>query len=151
MKIRRIVRSLKPHNAATSLTVKVWDVETGRELHTLRGRNNVAVSEDGRIALSRSADDRLKVWDVETGRKVRILGGHTSPVVNVAMSRDGQRAVSAFKNKRLKVWDVETGALVLTFTLDAKATCCAFIGDAQLVAADEDGYLHFLRLEKPEC
>ena len=52
-------------------TLKVWDVESGRELRTLQGHsgkvNGVAVSADGRRAVSASEDKTLKVWDVEAG------------------------------------------------------------------------------------
>ena len=49
----------------------MWDVETGRALRTLEGHtdwvNGVAVSADGRRAVSASEDRTLKVWDLDTG------------------------------------------------------------------------------------
>jgi WD40 repeat protein len=46
----------------------VWDVESGRELRTLEGHSNlvsgVAVTPDGKLAVSASWDKTLKVWDV---------------------------------------------------------------------------------------
>jgi WD40 repeat protein len=52
-------------------TLKVWDVETGRELRTFAGHTHgvrgVALSVDGRRAVSGSDDHSVKVWDVETG------------------------------------------------------------------------------------
>jgi WD40 repeat protein len=45
--------------------------QTGRELRTLAGHSGyvygVAVSPDGRRAVSASADKTLQVWDLETG------------------------------------------------------------------------------------
>ncbi len=80
-------------------TLKVWDVESGRELRTLEGphwyRRGVAVSWDGRRAVSASWDHTLKVWDVESGRELRTLKGHTGCRHGVAVSRDGRLAVSA--------------------------------------------------------
>ena len=74
-------------------TLKVWDLEAGRELRTLAGHshcvNSVAVSADGRRAVSASADTTLKVWDLETGRELRTLAGHSSWVYGVAVSADG--------------------------------------------------------------
>ena len=62
-------------------TLKVWDVESGRELRTLEGHTDlvsgVALSGDGRRAVSASSDGTLKVWEVESGRELRTLEGHT--------------------------------------------------------------------------
>ena len=63
-------------------TLKVWDLESGRELRTLAGHSEwvygVAVSADGRLAVSASRDKTLKVWDLESGRELRTLAGHSS-------------------------------------------------------------------------
>ena len=69
----------------------------------------VAVSGDGRRAVSASGDKTLKVWDVESGRELRTLHGHSAAVRGVAVSGDGRLAISASLDKTLKVWDVESG------------------------------------------
>jgi WD40 repeat protein len=132
----------------------VWDLESGREVRTLAGHsdvvNGVAVSADGRRAVSASDDDTLKVWDLESGRELRTLAGHSGWVYGVGVSADGRRAVSASWDQTLKVWDLETGALVTTFTCDAAARCCAFAGARRIVAGDAGGRVHFLSLELKE-
>ncbi len=51
-------------------TLKVWDLETGRQERTLEGHQHsvyaVAITPDGRRVVSGSADKTLKVWDLET-------------------------------------------------------------------------------------
>ena len=137
-------------------TLKVWEVESGRELRTLAGHTavvrGVALSGDGRLAVSASYDNTLKVWEVESGRELRTLKGHTAGVSGVALSGDGRRAVSASWDKTLKVWDLETGKVLATFTCDREARCCAFSdGGKLIVAGDEGGHVHFLRLEEPKA
>ena len=82
-------------------------------LRTLEGHsspvNGVAVTPDGRLAVSASNDHTLKVWDLESGRELRALEGHSNWVNGVAVTPDGKRAVSASRDRTLKVWDLETG------------------------------------------
>ena len=137
-------------------TLKVWEVESRRELRTLHGHSDwvtgVALSGDGRLAVSASDDQTLKVWKVESRRELRTLHGHSDWVNGVALSGGGRLAVSASDDQTLKVWEVESGALVATFTCDGATRCCALANDGKLiVAGDVGGCVHFLRLEEPKC
>ena len=69
---------------------------------------SVAVSADGRRAVSACYDEALKVWDLETGRELRMLAGHPGRVTAVSISPDGCRAVSAHSDNTLAVWDLGT-------------------------------------------
>ena len=92
------------------MALKVWDVASGRELRTLAGHTElvlaVALTPDGRLAVSASADKTLKVWDVASGQELRTLAGHTEWVLAVALTPDGRLAVSASEDNTLKLWDV---------------------------------------------
>jgi WD40 repeat protein len=82
-------------------------------LRTLVGHSNfvndVAVSADGRRAISASRDKTLRVWDLQTGHEPRVVASHLDVVSGVAMTPDGCRAVSASWDKTLRVWDLDTG------------------------------------------
>ena len=71
--------------------------------------NAIAVTPDGRRAISASQDQTLRVWDLETREELRILKGHTDSVNAIAVTPDGRRAISASQDQTLKVWDLETG------------------------------------------
>jgi WD40 repeat protein len=91
----------------------------GTELvRTLEGHsdrvNAVALTADGKRAVSASRDNTLKVWDLKSGRLLRTLEGHSRRVKGVALTPDGKRAVSASHDKTLKVWDVESGRALRT-------------------------------------
>ena len=55
----------------------------------------VALTPDGRQALTASEDFTARVWDIMSGTCERVLEGHTGWVVGVAISPDGSHAVTA--------------------------------------------------------
>jgi WD40 repeat protein len=120
-------------------------------MQTLKGHSakvsGVAITPDGRRAISASDDKTLRVWDLESGQDIRTLEGHTGSVNGVAITPDGRRAVSASLDWTLRVWDIEAGKELTVFTGDAGMLSCAFSPDCQTVASgDESGRMHFLRL-----
>jgi WD40 repeat protein len=92
----------------------------GPLLRTLTGHTDVvmavAVTPDGRRAVSASDDNTLRVWDLESGAELRTLTGHTNSVNAVAVTPDGRRAVSASDDNTLRVWDLESGEELRTLT-----------------------------------
>ena len=136
--------------------LKVWGDVSRREPLSMKlnigGAGCVALSGDGRLAVSASADNTLKIWEVESRRELRTLRGHTGWVRGVALSLDGRVTVSSSEDWTLKVWEVGSGSLLTTFTCDAPALCCTLDGDYKLiVAGDAGGHVHFLRLEEPKA
>ena len=105
-------------SASGDQTVKVWDAETGKEMHTLKGHtnrvNSVCFSPDGKQIVSASDDQTVKVWDAETGKEMHTLKGHASSVLSVCCSPDGKQLVSASRDHTVKVWDVGAGQETLT-------------------------------------
>jgi WD40 repeat protein len=90
----------------------------GALLRTLTGHLDwvqaVAITPDGKIAVSASADTTLKVWNLYTEEVA--LSGHKDWVNAVAISSDGRLAVSASEDRTLKVWDLPSGTEIRTLT-----------------------------------
>ena len=91
----------------------------------------VAVTPDGRWAISASSDRTLKVWDLATGQEERTLAGHESLVRSVAVTADGRRAISASDDGTLIVWDLATG--------QEERTLAGHEGEVWSVAVTPDG------------
>ena len=108
--------------------------------HTLTGHRElvfgVALTRDGRRAVSASKDRTLKVWDLASGEELRTLEGHSSSVYGIAVTGDGRRAVSASGDKTLKVWDLESGQALRTLEGHGREVISlALTGDERRVAS----------------
>jgi WD40 repeat protein len=96
-------------------TVRVWNVETGELVNTLRGHSgqvdNVAVLPDGHI-VSSSVDGTLRVWDLATGESAALHWDRLSEAAKVSLLPDG-RVMVAFEGGLLQASEMETGEVDL--------------------------------------
>ena len=90
-----------------------WHVRTF-EGHACSVRS-VALSPDGRYALSGSDDHTLRLWELATGTCLRTFEGHTDWVSSVALSHDGRSALSGSRDRTLRLWELATGRCLRTF------------------------------------
>ena len=87
---------------------------------TLEGHTDavdaVAVTANGRCAVSASRDHTLRLWDLSSGKTLHTLQGHSSSVTAVVVTPNGCRAVSASHDGTLRLWDLERGKEIAAFT-----------------------------------
>ncbi|KAF8921532.1 WD40-repeat-containing domain protein [Mucidula mucida] len=95
-------------------TARVWNLETGAELHCLKGhtRGVRALQFDNVKLITGSMDSTLKVWDWRRGKLIRTLTGHTAGVV--CLNFDANVLASGSVDSTIKVWNLRTGG---AFTL----------------------------------
>ncbi len=86
------------------------ELTTAKCLRVFRGHASdvvaVAVSADGRYALSGSWDMSLRFWSLTTGKCLETLKGHTHYVTSVALSADGRLALSGSRDGTIRFWSI---------------------------------------------
>ncbi len=91
-------------SAGQDATVRVWDVETGKERQRLKdptassGFEPVAVSPDGKTIAVGSWDRAIYLWDSDKGAIRTVLRGHKMGVLSLAFSPDGKTLASSSGN-----------------------------------------------------
>ncbi|MDX2228277.1 MAG: AAA-like domain-containing protein [Leptolyngbyaceae cyanobacterium bins.349] len=121
-------------------TVKLWNVQTGKEIRTITGHTDIVTSvmfsPDGKTLASASGDLTIRVWNVQTGEELQRLVGHTDIVTSVDFSPDGKTIASGSGDGTIKLWNVRNGKELRTFSghLDI-VNSVAFSPDGKTIAS----------------
>ena len=102
---------------------------------------SLAVTQDGRHAVSGSDDGSVRLWDLTRGRTLATLTGHRRPVWAVAVTADGSRAVTGSSDKSVRVWDLDTGRELAILSGHARAVWSVAVTPegSRAVSGSEDG------------
>jgi len=142
-------------SAGTDQTVRLWDLETGKLLHTLSGHGDrvtsVAFSTDSKILASASADQTVQIWDTASGKSLRSLAAVKSPILCIAFGPGTSVVAFGCADGNVRLWEVTTGKAVVLMTEGAKGkklpahrdavNSLAFAGDAKTLATVGDDRL----------
>ena len=103
----------KGKNRLTASTGKAVPLHAPKTLKKLRGHtsiiNSVAISNDGKYALTGSQDLTARWWNLETGKTLKELRGHTASIFSVAISNDGKYALTGSYDNTARWWNLKTG------------------------------------------
>lgn len=66
----------------------------------------VALSADGRRALSCDNGGRVRLWEAASGKCLRLWRGHTDKVLSVVFALDGRFALSGGTDTTVRLWRV---------------------------------------------
>jgi len=103
---------------------KVWDIESGAELQTLKGHfhaiHGIDFDLEGDRIVTASSDETAKVWDANTGKELLLLRGHTNVIGRVIFSPNSQRIATGsyaggpnLDSSSVKIWDASSGQELL--------------------------------------
>jgi len=134
-----VTKMLDNHEAITgtrSGELIIWSMRTGKTLRQLvsappsgsggtLGRRGVysepahqgevkdlAVSKDGLMLVSASADGTLKIWDLEMEKQTNTFVGHKDEVWCCTISNDNELIASGSRDRSIRLWRTQDGSNV---------------------------------------
>jgi WD40 repeat protein len=109
-------------NFIEEMTIKFWDVGTGKETRTIESKATVsafslAFLPDGKtlavggfdregVRDSNSRGAYVALWDIEEGKLRTALTGHMRGVTCISLNRDGTRLAASGLDKSVRVWEL---------------------------------------------
>jgi WD40 repeat protein len=143
--------ALAPDGRVALSGARGFDLESGEEIvdHPAHaaGAIGVAVSPDGRLAVTVDGSRAVKVWELRHGRDVRSYDWHDAGAACAAFSPDGRWVVSGGVDGSLHLWEVTVAAFdpdrlqeVRARMLKAQATLATSPGDGPSLRDLSDGW-----------
>jgi len=110
------------------------------------GVRSVAISPDGKILASGSADGSIMLWDMASIQPLsNVLEGHDSTVWTLDFSPDGKTLVSGSEDQKIILWDVDSGQEVKRTNTSMNIRSVAFSPDGRVIASinvsDQGGHV----------
>ena len=97
--------------AGQDFSLRLWQVEDGVGQAPMVGHTNrvdaVALSWDGRVAMSASHDGTLRVWDTASATCMETIRGEAGPILAMDMSPDARFALAAGADQKLRLWELD--------------------------------------------
>ena len=101
-------------------TVRLWEVESGREIRVLTGHtdvvNSVFISADDKWLIT--ADNSARLWELVTGKEVRAFGARGGPgekIASAVLSDDNRWIATGSWDQSVRLWESTIGKEVRTF------------------------------------
>ncbi|MDF1745582.1 MAG: WD40 repeat domain-containing protein [Gimesia sp.] len=134
-------------------TLRVWDVDTGKQIRWLTGHssydNCMVFTPDGKHVISKGKKNSLQIWELSRSRLRQSYRGHTKSIQLVTVTPDGTRAISGSSGAPLKLWYLHNGKMIRTIGSSNHNTLCMAVtpNGKQVVSCTSDNSLNIWNLD----
>jgi WD40 repeat protein len=104
-----------------------WDLlfaRMDRSIQTLAAHSKpvvgIAISKDGKLLATGSADSSIIIWDASTYQIMRRIAAHKGQVTTLDFSPDGKTLISGSTDKSLRLWNVMNGTEIRNYNSEFK-------------------------------
>ena len=115
--------------------IKTIDPQTGEVLRANTSQSSaifhLAITPDGRRAVTTALDGTVRLWDLEDGQVVRQYPAPKALLFEVALSPNGQTLLVGSTDGTATLWDVETGEEIRRLVDDQPIMAVAFSPDGR--------------------
>lgn len=90
-------------------SVRLWDVQSGRPRHTLRGHSNsirTLAYAANHTLVSGGMDQTIRLWETETGQLYDTIQGHINWALSLTFHPSDNRLISASHDSAIRLWDL---------------------------------------------
>jgi WD40 repeat protein len=131
----------------------IWDLDDLDAVRRVPGATgwitSLAITGDGRYALTGSQGRMVRLWDLGSGSCVQSLRGHRGMVFATAISDDARYAVTGSEDMTLRLWDLQSGLLLFTFATASAVSACGISRDARVaIAGETSGRVHLFDVRR---
>ncbi|MCA9947068.1 MAG: hypothetical protein KC449_26490, partial [Anaerolineales bacterium] len=103
-------------SASDDHTLKLWEVETGRELRTFNGHKNdvnkVLFHPNGEWVISGSSDHDIKVWEVATGKLLKTYTIPEYTIMSLAIDPTGTFLAAGSYGDSVYVYNTKADSII---------------------------------------
>jgi WD40 repeat protein len=123
--------------------IRLWDTNTGKELHHLQGHKSgvkdLVFTADGSALISVSFDRTVRFWSATTGKEERRLSEGLELYWPLALSPDGRFLAEARYEGHIHLWDLSSGQEVRRFAgRNNRVMSLAFSPDGKTLASGHE-------------